>query len=234
MIRALMTAPTLHTMPSSIEPTNPPDKRRQADQAYDAIESMIATLALRPGAPIVESDLIDRVGLGRTPTREALMRLVANGLIVQLPRRGLLVSDIQLAEHLDLLEARRVLERLIATNAARRATPHQREALLMHAQEMIAAAAQQDLAGFMHADQALDRVNHAACRNPYAVSAVIPMVIQCRRFWYAYQHHGDVTEGARCHLQLAQAIAKGQAEDAAAASDELMDYLRHFAQQVID
>lgn len=91
-----------------------PDKRRYADQAYDALESMIATLELRPGAPIVEAELIERTGLGRTPTREALMRLVASGLIVQQPRRGLLVSDIRLAEHLDLIEARRVLERLIA------------------------------------------------------------------------------------------------------------------------
>jgi len=210
------------------------DKRRYADQAYDAIESMIATLVLKPGAPIVEADLIERTGLGRTPTREALMRLVANGLIVQLPRRGLLVSDILLAEHLDLLEARRALERLIATSSARRATPPQREALVQCAQDMLDAAKRGDLAAYMQADQALDRVNHAACRNPFAVAAVIPMVIQCRRFWYAYQHQGDIGEGARCHLLLARAIAAGKGEEAAAASDALLDYLRQFAQQVIE
>jgi DNA-binding GntR family transcriptional regulator len=210
------------------------NKRRVADLAYEALESMIATLALRPGAPIVEADLIERTGLGRTPTREALMRLVANGLIVQLPRRGLLVSDIQLAEHLDLLEARRVLERLIAANSARRATPPQREALRASAEAMRAAADTADLAGYMRADQALDRINHAACRNTAAVAAVAPMVIQCRRFWYAYQHQGDVGEGARCHGALAAAIAEGRQEDAVAASDALIDYLRRFAQQVIE
>jgi len=162
------------------------------------------------------------------------MRLVANGLIVQLPRRGLLVSDILLAEHLDLLEARRALERLIATSSARRATPPQREALVQCAQDMLDAAKRGDLAAYMQADQALDRVNHAACRNPFAVAAVIPMVIQCRRFWYAYQHQGDIGEGARCHLLLARAIAAGKGEEAAAASDALLDYLRQFAQQVIE
>ncbi|MDT8999830.1 GntR family transcriptional regulator [Paucibacter sp. APW11] len=201
--------------------------------AYDAIESMIATLVLKPGAPIVEAELIERTGLGRTPTREALMRLVANGLIVQLPRRGLLVSDIQLAEHLDLLEARRTLERLIAQTSARRATPPQREALQHCAADMAAAAKRGDLPGYMQADQALDHVNHQACRNTAAVAAVIPMVIQCRRFWYAYQHQGDIAEGARCHVLLADAIARGQADEAGAASDRLMDYLRQFAQQVI-
>jgi len=218
---------------STLPPADP-DKRRVADQAYDAIESMIATLVLKPGAPIVEAELIERTGLGRTPTREALMRLVSNGLIVQLPRRGLRVSDIWLAEHLDLLEARRVLERLISATSARRAAPAQREALLACARSMVEASERDDLAAYMDADQALDRVNHAACRNPFAVAAVVPMVIQCRRFWYAYQHQGDIKEGARRHLLLAQAIADGELEPAQQASDALMDYLRQFAQAVIE
>lgn len=210
-----------------------PDKRRYADQAYDALESMIATLELRPGAPIVEAELIERTGLGRTPTREALMRLVASGLIVQQPRRGLLVSDIRLAEHLDLIEARRVLERLIAATAARRATPQQRQDLLRCAHQMSEASQADDLGDYMAADQALDHVAHAASRNPFAVAAVVPMAIQCRRFWYAYQHQGDMNEGARCHLALAEAIAGGEPERASAAADALMDYLRSFASAVI-
>lgn len=221
-------------MTDSTEAPEHDNKRRVADQAYDALESMIATLVLKPGAPIVEAELIERTGLGRTPTREALMRLVSNGLIVQLPRRGLRVSDIWLAEHLDLVEARRVLERLIAATSARRATPAQREDLLACARSMVKAGEDDDLAAYMDADQALDRVNHAACRNPFAVAAVVPMVIQCRRFWYAYQHQGDIKEGARRHLLLAQAIADGDGEKAAQASDALMDYLRQFAQAVIE
>ncbi|SEL50502.1 DNA-binding transcriptional regulator, GntR family [Roseateles sp. YR242] len=209
------------------------DNRRQADQAYDAIENMIATLQLRPSAPVVESELIAQIGLGRTPTREALMRLVAQGLIVQLPRRGLMVSDIQVSEQFDLLEARRSLERLIACCSARRATPAQREALLACATRMADAADQEDLEAYMRVDQALDRVNHAACRNRFAVGAVVPMIIQCRRFWYAYRHHGDVAVGARCHQRLAEAIAGGDGQAAAQASDALIDALREFAQQVI-
>mgnify|MGYP003535438956 FL=1 len=66
-------------------------KRRAADVAYDASETMISTLQLEPGSPVVEADLADRTGLGRTPVREALLRMVSIGLIVQQPRRGLLV-----------------------------------------------------------------------------------------------------------------------------------------------
>src|SRR5690606_14367932 len=124
-------------------------KSRATEVAYNAIETLISTLKLEPGQQIVENDLIHMTGLGRTPIREALMRLVASGLIEQQPRRGLRVSEIRIAEHLILIETRRVLERLIAGSAARRATAGQRAALLQCAHDMAAAARQGDLDGYI-------------------------------------------------------------------------------------
>ena len=210
-----------------------PGKLRAADVAYDAIESMIVTLQLKPGMPIVEAELVELTGLGRTPLREALMRMSSNGLIVQLPRRGLIISDIDAAGHMTLIETRRVIERLIASSAARRATPHHRTEVLECADKMMLAAKQADLAEYMGADQALDHVIHEACRNPSAVAAVIPLIIKCRRFWYAFQHEGDIEEGARCHLLLAKAIAEGDEKQAEQAANGLMDYLESFARKVI-
>ena len=209
-------------------------KLRAADLAYDAIESMIVTLQLKPGMPIVESELVELTGLGRTPLREALMRMSSNGLIVQLPRRGLIISDIEAAEHMTLIETRRVIERLIATSASRRATPQHRADMLECADKMAIAAKRADLSEYMAADQALDHVIHEACRNPSAVAAVTPLIIKCRRFWYAFQHEGDIEEGARCHLLLAKAVAKSNEEQAAKAADGLMDYLESFARKVIN
>ncbi|MCU6432709.1 GntR family transcriptional regulator [Undibacterium sp. Jales W-56] len=214
--------------------TFPAPKLRAADIAYDAIESMIVTLQLKPGSPIVEAELVDITGLGRTPLREALMRMSSNGLIQQLPRRGLIVSDIEAAEHMTLIETRRVIERLIASSAARRATPQHRSDMVECANHMIIAAKCADLNAYMAADQAFDHVVHEACRNPSAVAAVVPLVIKCRRFWYAFQHEGDIEEGARCHLMLAKAIAKGNEEQAVKAAESLMDYLESFARKVIN
>ena len=123
---------------------------RAADLAYDAIESMIVTLQLKPGAPIVEADLIEITGLGRTPLREALMRMSSNGLIVQMPRRGLIVKDIEAAEHMTLIETRRVIERLIATSAARRASPQLRKDIYACGEQMVAAA---------------EKIGRASCRE---------------------------------------------------------------------
>ncbi|MGS1007515.1 GntR family transcriptional regulator [Achromobacter anxifer] len=209
-------------------------KRRAADVAYDQIESMIATLQLQPGSAVVEADLVEMTGLGRTPLREALLRMVAAGLIRQEPRRGLRVSMIQLADHMDLIQTRRALEQLIAASAARRATPAQRAQIVDCAAQMIRAAEGGNLDDYMHADQMLDHVCHQACRNASAVNAVAPLIIQCRRFWYAYQHEGDIAEGARRHMLMAEGIATGNESAAIKGADSLMDYLEMFTRKVID
>ena len=215
-------------------PRRPPPKRRAADLAYDAIETLISTLQLEPGSPVVEAELAERTGLGRTPVREALMRMVSIGLIDQQVRRGLLVSTIDLADHLDVIQTRRVLECLIAACSARRATALQRKAILRCAEKMTKAASRGNLDDYMHADHELDQVNHQASHNVSAVNAVVPLVIQCRRFWYAYQHEGEIVEGADAHMALAKGIATGDEAAAVAGANQLLDYLERFARRVID
>ncbi|WP_255368605.1 GntR family transcriptional regulator [Polaromonas sp. OV174] len=211
-----------------------PPKRRAADVAYDVIETMISTLQLEPGTPVVEADLAQRTQLGRTPVREALLRMVSIGLIVQQPRRGLLISNIDLAAHLDVILTRRALECLIATCSARRATALQRKAIISCAEKMMKAAERGNLDAYMTADHELDEVNHEACRNRSAVKCVVPLIVQCRRFWYAYQHEGEIAEGARFHMELAQGIATGDELAAVRGANELMNYLERFARRVIE
>jgi DNA-binding GntR family transcriptional regulator len=232
------TAPETRTQaamtPTPTAPQRPPPKRRAADLAYDAIETLISTLQLEPGSPVVEAELADRTGLGRTPVREALMRMVSMGLIDQQVRRGLLVSTIDLAAHLDVIQTRRVLECLIAACSARRATAAQRKEIVRCAEKMTRAAARGNLDDYMQADHELDQVNHQASHNASAVNAVVPLVIQCRRFWYAYQHEGEIVEGAETHMALAQGIATGDEAAAVAGANRLLDYLERFARRVID
>lgn len=99
---------------------------------------------------------------------------------------------------------------------------------------MALAAASGDLDAYMAADQALDHVLHDACRNASAVKAVVPLVVQCRRFWYAHQHAGEIVEGARVHMAMAEAIASGDENEAVRGALRLMDYLERFARGVID
>ena len=212
----------------------PAVKRRAADLAYDAIETLLSTMQLEPGSPIVEAELAERTGMGRTPVREALLRMISIDLIVQQPRRGLLVSNIDLAEHLDVIQTRRVLENLLAACAARRASAQQRKEILLCAKRMVAAAKRDNLEEYMQEDHALDVIVHTASRNRSAVKSVTPLIVQCRRFWYAYQDAGDITEGALAHLELAQGISTGDEAAAITGANRLMDYLEDFAKRIIE
>src|SRR5271157_5359593 len=92
------------------------------EKAYRALEEEIVTLRIPPGTVVSEAILSRRLGVGRTPVREALQRLAREWLVVILPRRGIVVSDIDPIRQLRLLEVRREIERLLVRSAARRAT----------------------------------------------------------------------------------------------------------------
>jgi DNA-binding GntR family transcriptional regulator len=100
-----------------------------AERAYELLKEKIVTTRMKPGAMIEEAALVNDLGLGRTPVREALKRLEAERLVVVLPRRGMYVSDVTLAELRELEEVRVPLEILSARLAVRRITPSQLEEL---------------------------------------------------------------------------------------------------------
>ena len=84
--------------------------------AYEQLEELITTLKLEPGTVLSEAALVDQLGIGRTPIREALQKLEREGLILILPRKGIQVTDINPRKQLLLLELRRELEKLLASN----------------------------------------------------------------------------------------------------------------------
>src|SRR5437763_16258962 len=122
------------------------------EKAYRLIEELIVTLQIAPGTVVSEALLSERLGIGRTPIREALQRLARERLVVVLPRRGIMVSEINVRTQLRLLEVRRELERLIARSAARRATPQERERFHELAKLFEKAAKVNDDVTFMRTD----------------------------------------------------------------------------------
>lgn len=205
-----------------------------ADRAYVALEAQIVTLAIPPGTVISEQELCGRTGLGRTPVREAIQRLSPLGLLRVLPRRGLVVSPIDGVEHLGVLETRRVLDRLVAGLAARRAGPEQRAGLKTCAEAMAKAAAKGDLEAYLREDARCDEILDAACRNPSAVQAATPLHTHCRRFWFRHHHAGDLGAAADLHIALMKAVARGDEGGAWSASSALLDHLERFARRALD
>ncbi|BCQ58001.1 GntR family transcriptional regulator [Burkholderia gladioli] len=89
-----------------------------ASKAYHLLRSRIVSLEMPPGEDIDEQALVDELGISRTPLREAMIRLAAEGLISLLPNRGARVASMdipQLQEHLEAFElAQRATTRLAA------------------------------------------------------------------------------------------------------------------------
>jgi DNA-binding GntR family transcriptional regulator len=191
-----------------------------AEQAYRLLEEQLVTLKFPPGELGADKDLMEKAGLGRTPVREAIQKLSAEGLLQVLPRKGLMVTPLRRSDLVQIVEARRVLERLMVVKAAERATPDQRQALLMLAAHMESSV--DDLEGFFRLDRRLDELLAAACKNRYIVNALAAMHSQCRRLWYLYRHRLNLPLSAQLHSGLARAVAEGDGAGAIRALDAII------------
>ena len=222
----------------------PPVRRAQArvkpgaqtlsDRAYTQLEELIVTLQLPPGSAVSEGMLSRRLRIGRTPIREALQRLARERLVTILPRRGIVVTEINVKSQLRLLEVRRQLERVVARGAARRATQDERRRLQELAELFGRCADRNDETGFMRADREFNELCLAAAKNEFAAGAMRLMQSLSRRFWFHhYKEAADMPETAKLHADMARAIAAGDEAGAAAATDRLMAMIESFTRATV-
>jgi len=204
------------------------------ERAYRALEEEIVTLRLKPSQVLSEQILSATFKIGRTPIREALQRLAREGLVAILPRKGILVSDINPRNQLLVLEVRRELERLLSRAGAERATNEQREQLQDIARGMDRASKANDDIAFMRLDRELNRLMIEAAHNDYAARSMKLLQGLSRRFWYMhYREAADLPLCARLHANQARAIAQGDGDAAARASDKLMNYVENFTRLTV-
>jgi DNA-binding GntR family transcriptional regulator len=204
-----------------------------ADQARETLEERIITLQLPPGSVWSEFQLSEMVGIGRTPVREALQRLQADHLVRILPRLGAQITEINVTQQLLVLEVRRVLERLIAENAARRATPEERQQLLQMA-DTLEGMGDSDVHKFLRFHYDIKRYIAACARNPFAASAIASAHAMSRRFYFLhYSRAHDLPVAARHHTNVIRAVALGEEARASAASEALMDYVEQLTRDTV-
>jgi DNA-binding GntR family transcriptional regulator len=200
------------------------------EEAYRRLEEMIVTLELAPGSVVSEASLGRQLGIGTTPVREALQRLAREHLVQVLPRRGVVVTAVDLRQQLQVLETRRELDRLIARAAARRATARERAAIAELASRLEEVAGEEDIRAFMRIDGELRQALGRAARNEIAAAAVATLHAVSRRFWFF--HHGglaELAETACLHAAIARAVAAAEEAAAVEASDRLVAHMVAFA-----
>lgn len=200
-----------------------------AEQAYQLLEERVVKLALSPGSLVSEAQLIEMTGLGRTPVREAMQRLAQQDLFRVLPRRGLLVAPVNTRAILQVLEARKPLERLIAQRASINARDEQRSGLSAIARDM--ATAHDDFDGFLVQEEALGQLLDRCVDNPYLTAAVAPLRSHSRRFWYYHRGQLLLADAIAAQAKLARHVARRDPTGAQKAADAAIAIIERLAGQ---
>lgn len=192
---------------------------RASDRAYEVLRTEIVEWRLRPGAVLGEVEQAERLGVSRTPLREALARLVADGLAVQQRGRGAVVSDVSLEHIDDLFALRRALEIESARIAARQSNPDEFAALRARFLEAGRRTGPESREAFYQLAAELDSCIDAAVSNPYISQALRSLRVHLARVRRLAQDDPErLAVSALEHAAIAEGIAARNPEIAAAAT----------------
>jgi len=179
-----------------------------AQRVYDHVKTGILDSSYAGGDLLTEGSVSDAVGVSRTPVREALLRLEAEGLVRLYPKKGALVVPVSAREAEDVLEARALVERYAAQRAWRR-----RAELVDELEPLVAAMrghrANADMAAFNQADRAfheqivtaagnevLARLYRSLRERQLCISAEV-IRVSPERMDQAIEHHEQMVEQLR-------------------------------------
>lgn len=198
-----------------------------ADRAYERLVRKITRLEAPPGSVLVERDLMQEFGIGRTPIREAMQRLASERLVNHRPNRGMFVSEITASSVQEIYEFRAVVDGYAAFLAASRATAAQVAEFARLHRRLLRAAEDRDIDDYVEADRAFYRLLAEAAHNAL-VSDTIPRIfnLHLRLWFFISEKAGGWQAIAQAHevmtLELVQAFER---RDPAAARQAMESYV---------
>lgn len=189
------------------------------DVVFNTLRQAILTGELKPGERLMEIHLANKLGVSRTPIREAIRKLELEGLVTMIPRRGAEVAQITEKSMNDVLEVRRALDALCAELACDRITEEGLEALKKACVGFEAAIRTKDAKKIAQADVALHDIIVQATGNQRLIQLVHNLSEQMYRYRFEYikdtsQHENLVEE----HRIIYESILKKDRETAAEAA----------------
>lgn len=193
-----------------------PAPRGSASPAiYEALKQDILNLTLAPGDPLDETSLSERFGTSRTPVREALVRLVAEGLASSLPNRNTIVSVLDFASLPPYLDALTLLYRLSCRLAAQHRTEADLDSIMAAQEKFLASVARQDALEMLHTNRDFHIAIAEAGKNPYYTEFFARLLNEGMRLLRLYYKRFDdqlPAQYANEHEGLIEAIAAQNAD----------------------
>ncbi|MDN7130874.1 GntR family transcriptional regulator [Halomonas sp. MC140] len=195
----------------------------RAEEAYTIIEEMIVTLTLVPGEILTEQALCERLDMGRTPIREALLRLKQDYLLSVLPRQGIFIQPIDTTTALEALDVRQHVEGLLIRRASQLASDSQRQEFLRMADQAEKALKSADNVAFSQIDKRFNERVCEAARHAVAAKTIMPLHAVSRRIGFFLSQFSDLglADTGLPHVEIMRAIAEADVDTALAALNVL-------------
>jgi DNA-binding GntR family transcriptional regulator len=185
-----------------------------ADQAYLALREMIVTLELAPGTLVKEPELVGRIGIGRTPVREALRRLSLERFIEVYPRRGMVVTTVDVRDLARLCEVRLALEPEAARLASERATEADLDEITAVLAEL-GSRRRRDGRALIDLDRRIHEAIYRASHNPFLEATLEEYYMHALRIWMLGLERAGLNAAVHEHADLLAAILRGNGGRAA-------------------
>jgi DNA-binding GntR family transcriptional regulator len=202
---------------------------RLSEKAYRLLKHKIVTLELEPLTVIDDVGLANELGIGRTPIREALHRLAAEGLIIVAPRRGMFVADISLTDLSKIFQVRMEMEAFCARLAAARITPAQL-AQMEATIEALSRIDGRDGRELMDVDERFHWLLYEAADNEFLAEMLNRLHAHSCRLWHlVLDRLGDVRLAVEQHGQILEAL---RARDADRAEELVRDHISDFQRRI--
>jgi DNA-binding GntR family transcriptional regulator len=197
------------TNPAPVLRIDEVEPRSLAEKAYQQLLRKITRLELAPGTVLVERALIESLGIGRTPVREALQRLAIEGLVTHLPNRGMFVAEISATNVQEIYEFRALTDGYAARLAAQRAMPDQVEELDRLQRGLVAATEEDDIDRYVALDRYFYEVLGAAANNRLVAETLLRIFNLHLRLWFFISKKiGSWHPIARDHEEMTKTVVE--------------------------
>lgn len=216
---------------SLVQAIGPISRRPLHEEAVDRLREQIVQGRLLPGARLNERELCERLGISRTPLREAIKLLATEGLVQLLPNRGAVVSNIDPARIAETLTVMGALEALAGELACGRADDAAIERIRALHEKMVAMHQRGDLAGYFRHNQMIHMTLVEASGNAVLANIYRQLNANVKRARYMANLSRERWDAAVAeHGEILRAL---EARDAARLKRLLGDHLAHKLAQVL-
>lgn len=183
----------------------PRKKENLRQKAYDTIKQEIVTLKLPPGSYLEREKLQERLNVGLTPVREALLLLEAENLVTSVTNMGFYVKELNVQSIKDLIENRMYLERYVGFLSIHRITAEEIEKLRKMTVEMARLTKAVDDYELVMKDKEFHTLIVKSTINSQLENIMAHIYNECLRIWFI-SHYEDLTESVEMHLHIIEVL----------------------------